>query len=115
MGQQSMSEVETIYKVIFYQQGQTYELYAREVAQSSMYAFLEIGEFIFDERSQIVVDPSEERLKAEFGHVTRAYIPLHCVLRIDEVEKAGKAKIVENISQTGNVAQFPMPPISPKK
>lgn len=109
-----MSEIVTIYKVIFYQQGQIYELYARDVAQSSMYSFLEIGDFIFGERSQVVVDPSEERLKSEFGHVSRAYIPLHCVLRIDEVEKAGPSKIVDNNAQMGNVMPFPMPPVTPK-
>ncbi len=88
-----------------------YELYAREVSQSSMYAFIEVVDIIFGEKSKLVVDPSEERLKQEFSAVNRTYIPLHSVVRIDEVEKEGINKIIENPGDKGsNIAAFPMPP-----
>ena len=48
-----------IYKVIFFNQGQVYELYARNVYQSDLMGFLEVEEFIFGERSQVIVDPAE--------------------------------------------------------
>jgi hypothetical protein len=40
-----------------------------------------------------VVDPSEEHLKAEFTGVARTYLPMHAIIRIDEVEKEGHGKI----------------------
>ena len=55
-----MSAKKNIYRVIFHNQGSIYELYAREVGQSSMYAFVEVAHIIFGERSKLVVDPSEE-------------------------------------------------------
>lgn len=100
-----------IYKVVFHNQGSVYELHAREVSQASMYAFVEVGDIIFGERSKVVVDPSDERLKAEFSGVKRTWIPLHAVIRIDEVDKEGRNKIVA--AEGGNVAPFPMPMTPP--
>lgn len=101
--------VTPIYKVIFHNQDKVYELYAKAIYQSDMYGFIEVEEFIFDERSQMIVDPAEEKLKAEFDAVSRSYIPMHSIIRIDEVEKSGVGKIVETSGSTGgNVAAFPM-------
>ncbi len=47
---------------------------------------------MFGERSTVVVDPTEERIKAEFNEVKRTYLPMHSVLRIDEVKKQGVAR-----------------------
>ena len=69
----------SIFRVVFHSQGNVYELYAREVSQGAMYAFVEVGDIIFGERSKLVVDPSEEKLKSEFSEVKRTYIPLHAV------------------------------------
>ena len=100
----------SIFRIIFHNQGNIYELYAHEVSQGGMYAFVEVGDIIFGERSKLVVDPSDEKLKAEFSGVKRTYIPLHAVVRIDEVEKEGQAKILPgDESKGGNVAPFPMP------
>ncbi|AOS95547.1 hypothetical protein AUP74_00070 [Microbulbifer aggregans] len=96
-----------IYKVIFHNQNQVYELYARAIYQSEMYGFIEVEEFVFGEKSQLVVDPSEEKLKTEFASVTRSYIPMHSIVRIDEVEKEGTGKIVE--VKGDKVTQFPFP------
>ena len=85
-----------IYKVVFIQQGEIYEIYAESIYQSDMYGFVEIEDHIFDQNSQIVVDTSEEKLKAEFNGVNRSYIPVSCILRIDEVDKKGSAKIKPN-------------------
>ncbi len=52
-----------VYKVIFQNQSEIYEVYAKQVYQSDMYGFIEIEEFVFGERSQMIVDPSEEKLK----------------------------------------------------
>ena len=109
-----MARSKSIYKIQFHNNGQLYELYAHEISQSNMYAFVEIGDIIFGERSNLLVDPSEEKLKAEFGQVKRTYIPMQSVVRIDEVEKEGVSKIIDSSTTSGggsNVSTFPGPPI----
>ncbi|MEJ2059783.1 MAG: DUF1820 family protein [Gammaproteobacteria bacterium] len=101
-----------IYRVIFQNQGEVYELYARKVDQAGMYAFVEVEELIFGERSQVLVDPAEERLKSEFENVKRTYIPLQAVIRIDEVAKEGQNRI-HKASGDGKIANFPPPPKPP--
>ncbi|MGD8886590.1 MAG: DUF1820 family protein, partial [Gammaproteobacteria bacterium] len=83
----------SIYKVIFVNQGKVYEIYAKEVSQSEMFGFIEIGGFVFGEKSAVVIDPTEEKLKSEFQEVKRTYVPMHSVIRIDEVKQEGVAKI----------------------
>ena len=102
-----------IYKVVFHNQGKIYELHCGRVSQSDMYAFIEIADIIFGERSVVVVDPSEERLKSEFEGVKRTYIPMHAVIRIDEVSKEGINKIVGASDGDSNVTPFPMPMYTP--
>ena len=96
------------YKVIFHNGGQVYEVFARQIYQSDMWGFVEIEELVFGERSQILVDPGEEKLKKEFAGVKRSYIPLQCIVRIDEVDKEGAARITEGGG--GKIAAFPVPP-----
>ena len=84
-----------IFKVVFYNQGKIYEVFARQVYQSDMYGFVTIEQLTFNERSSVVVDPSEEKLKSEFESVKRCFIPMHSIVRIDEVEKQGACKITE--------------------
>ncbi len=110
-----MSKKKNIYKIQFHNQGKLYELYAREVTQSNMYAFIEVADIIFGEKSQLVVDPSEERLKQEFISVKRTYIPLHAVVRIDEVDKEGINTIIESSGDSNNIMSFPLPPLQPKR
>ncbi len=95
------------YRIIFHNQSEVYELYARHVSQSDMFAFLEISDVIFGERSQLVINPGEEQLKSQFEGVSRTYIPMHSVIRIDEVEKEGAAKITST-DKKGVVTPFPL-------
>lgn len=83
-----------IYRVLFYQQDKLYEVYAKYLTEESLMGFIEIEELIFhDTKSGIVLDPTEEKLRAEFKSVKRSYIPLHAIVRIDEVIKEGAARI----------------------
>lgn len=102
-----------IYRVVFHHQGKLYELHARHVSHGEMYGFVEVAEIIFGERSSVVVDPSEERLKSEFSGVKRTFVPIHAVVRIDEVEKEGANKIVAAEEAGGNVTPFPVPVYTP--
>ena len=99
-----MQESEPIYKVVFFSNEEIYEIYAEHVYSSDLYGFIVIEGIIFGEKAKVVVDPSEERLKAEFESVSRTYIPMHSVLRIDEVEKAGTSEIRK---AEGNVTYLP--------
>lgn len=96
-----------IFKVLFVNQGKVYEIYARKVGHGGLFGFIEVEELVFGERSTVVLDPAEERIKSEFEGVKRTYLPLHSVLRIDEVKKQGVSKITT--FEGTNVAQFPVP------
>jgi hypothetical protein len=108
-----MAKKKHIFKVIFYNEGKLYEIYAQQVTQGNLYGFVEVEQLLFGEKSSVVVDPSEERLKAEFGGVQKTYIPMHAIVRIDEVEKEGAAKITAVAEKNGNVAAFPTPVYTP--
>lgn len=95
-----------IYRVIFSQEDKVYEIYANYISEENLMGFIEVEELVFTEPNAIVVDPSEERLKTEFQGVKRTYIPMHMILRIDEMEKHGAAKIKEP-SRKDNVRHFP--------
>ena len=97
-----------IFRVLFVNQGKVYEVYARRVTHGELFGFIEVEELLFGERSSVVLDPSEERIKGEFEGVKRTYLPMHSVLRIDEVKKQGMSKITVLEGGT-NVAQFPLP------
>jgi hypothetical protein len=104
---------ESVYKVIFQNGGQVFEVFARQIYQSDMWGFIEVEEFVFGERSQILVDPGEEKLKTEFNGVRRSYIPMQAIIRIDEVDKEGSAKVSDVKPMEGNIANFPLNPIPP--
>tara|TARA_R110001592_G_scaffold138511_5_gene357714 strand:- start:15711 stop:16028 length:318 start_codon:yes stop_codon:yes gene_type:complete len=95
-----------IYKIIFYNNEDIFEIYATHVFASDLYGFVEVEQLLFGEKSQLLIDPSEERLKNEFSGVKRTFIPMNAVVRIDEVEQSGIAKVsgVRN-----SVSHFPNP------
>jgi len=104
-----------IYKIVFAQMGEIYEIYSNSIYQSDIYGFVEVEDYLFDQNSKIVVDTSEEKLKSTFKGVKRSYIPINTILRIDEVDKKGTAKISKN----KNAKVMPLPSSiidnSPKK
>ena len=104
-----MSPQQPIFKVIFHHQGQVVELYARHVAQGNLFGFIEVEDLIFGARSQVVVDPGEDSLKNEFGAAKRIYLPLHAVIRIDEVDREGVSRMHAGPEGGGEVRAFPMP------
>ncbi len=65
--------------------------------------------------ASVVVDPAEERLQTEFAGVDRTYIPMHSVIRIDEVEKKGTSKIHAVDDKEGKIHQLPSPIYTPVK
>ena len=107
-----MSSKKPLYRIQFISNGERYELYVREVSQGGLFGFVEIGDFVWDTHTSVVLDPSHEKLKDEFADVVSTFIPMHNVLRIDEVKKEGLAKISE---LSDKVMAFPSPIYTPKK
>jgi hypothetical protein len=98
-----------LYKVTFLNHGRIYELYARHVASSALWGFTEVGELVFDVRDGVLVDPTEERLRDEFGETRMLHLPMQGVVRIEEVAKKGQPAIRD--AETGEkvVTPFPLP------
>ncbi|ACY86164.1 DUF1820 family protein [Edwardsiella piscicida] len=94
-----------LYRIQFMNNGKNYQLYVREIIQSPLFGFIEIADFVFDSHGSLLVDPSEEKLKSEFAGVTRSYIPIQAVIRIDAVTERGSARISD---LADNVAVFPL-------
>jgi hypothetical protein len=74
-----------------------------------MFGFLEVEEIVFGESDTLIVNPEEEKLKTEFEGVMCSYIPLHSVLRIDEVKTGGVSKVLPAPKQQGNKVIRPFP------
>lgn len=98
-----------LYKISFLNHGKVYELYARHVAASHIWGCTEVGELVFDVHNGLVVDPTEERLRDEFGATKVLHLPMQSVLRIEEVEKKGQSAIRDAESGEKVVTPFPMP------
>ena len=81
-------------------------MHAERVSQADLYGFIEIGDLLFDEHTSLVIDPAEEKLKAEFAGTSRIMLPIHAVIRIDEVEKRGQNMIFD-VEDQSNVMPFP--------
>jgi len=101
------------FRIQFHNNNKIYELYAHEVSQSQMAGFIEIGEIIFGEHSKLLIDPAEEKLKHEFADVKHSYIPHFAVIRIDEVERSGKNRILDN--DGASITSFPGQASIPRK
>ena len=100
-----------IFRISFLNSGKVYQLHAQQVGQAELYGFISVAELLFDEHTSVVIDPAEEKLKAEFEGVQRLMLPMHAIIRIDEVDKQGVSKISK--LEGGNVAQFPLPVYTP--
>ena len=74
-------QTQTIYKVMFRNQDKVYEIHAQQVQQSQLFGFIEIGGMIFGENSDLLIDPAEEKLQAEFANVDLSFIPMHAIIR----------------------------------
>ena len=96
-----------IFRITFYNQGEIYEIYARKVSQGGLLGFVEVEELRFGHNTKVVIDPSQERLEQEFAGVKRTYLPMHSVVRIDEVEKEGPGRITAVGNEGDNVRPFP--------
>ena len=111
-----MSESKNLlYKVLFHNEGKVFEIFAREVGQGGLFGFIEVSDLVFGARTEVVIDPTEDRLRTEFEGVERLHIPMHSVIRIDEVRKQGTSRIHPSDSGDSDpkVTRFPVPIYAP--
>lgn len=99
-----------IFRISFHNNGKLYQLHAQQVVSAQLYGFVEVSGLLFDEHTSVVIDPAEERLKDEFADVERLILPMHAVVRIEEVERRGQNKILDIDGSPTNITPFPMPP-----
>ena len=98
-----------LFKVIFINHGKVYELFSQRVGSSSLWGFIEVADLVFEAGEGLVVDPTEEKMRQEFGGARVLHLPIQAVLRVEEVEKRGKCLIRDR--ETGeNVTPFPLSP-----
>lgn len=102
-----------VFRITFMNQGKLYQMHAEDVRKGELYGFVEISGLMFGEHTTVVIDPAEERLKTEFAGVERVMVPMHAVVRIDEVAKRGQNKILE-LDGGAKVTPFPSPIYTPK-
>ena len=103
-----------LYQVTFLTHGKVYELYARHIAGSSLWGFTEVGELVFDVHEGLVVDPTEERLRDEFGNTRKLHLPMQSIVRVEEVERKGQSAIRDAATGEKVVTPFPLP-ANPKR
>jgi hypothetical protein len=102
-----MSTVPKLYRITFRHQDQIWEVYARAISHGGLLGFIEVEKLVFGERSSIIADPGEEKLKSEFENVERTFIPVHAIVRIDEVNKLSAPRISAG-GESGKVMPFPV-------
>jgi hypothetical protein len=101
--------MKTLFKVTFLNHGKVYELYAQRVAASSLWGFTEVGELVFDHHDGVLIDPVEERLRDEFGNTRALHLPMHSIVRIEEVAKKQQSAIRDAHGGESVVTPFPLP------
>ena len=100
-----MAQDKTVYRVVFTQDETVYELYARSVSEESLMGFIEVEDFVHP--AKVLGDELSEPMPPLFIGVKRTYIPVHMLLRIDEMTSPDGQKGRKKDSSAGNVRSFP--------
>lgn len=75
-----------LYRISFVQHGTLTELLAKKMNHNpAMIGFVEVSDFVFIPESNLIHNPTFEKLKKEFENVNATYIPISNVVRIDYV------------------------------
>lgn len=98
-----------LYRVAFLHHGKVYELFCEGVTSSGLWGFIEISGMVFDSADSVVVDPTEEKLRDEFDGVEVLHVPMHSVLRVEEVRAKGQA-VIRDRESGEKVTPFPVSP-----
>lgn len=93
----------------FLNHGKVYELFCTDVCTSSLLGFVEVSGLVLEEKGSLVVDPTEEKMRDEFDGVEVLHLPMHSVLRVEQVRKKGQA-VIRDRESGEKVTPFPIQP-----
>lgn len=79
-----------IYRIVFVQQEEVKEIYTQYISEETLVGFIEADTLLAVDQSSMVINPKE---------VKRCYIPLHNIIRIDEISYQNGCEIKDNISR----------------
>jgi len=99
-----MAEGKHIYRVTYVNRDKVYELFCEKVYSADMWGFIVLEDFVFGSKTDVLIDPAEEKLKQQFDGVERSFVPLQAIIQIDQVEKRGTPRISD---AKGTVTAFP--------
>jgi hypothetical protein len=102
-------EKEKLFRIAFLNHGKVYELFCTEVCTSGLLGFVEVSGLVFSEQDSLVVDPTEEKMRDEFDGVEILHLPMHSVLRVEQVKKKGQA-VIRDRESGEKVTPFPVQP-----
>jgi hypothetical protein len=105
----SKPDNEKLYRIAFLNHGKVYELFCTGVCTSGLLGFIEVSGLELGDKDSLVVDPTEEKMRDEFDGVEVLHLPLHSVLRVEQVKKKGQLVIRERESGE-KVTPFPAQP-----
>ena len=76
-----------IYRILFRHESHKIELYARRVFPSDFLGLVRIEDLIFfEDKNSLLINPMDDKIKKEFADTRVLHIPLHCLLRIEELK-----------------------------
>ena len=101
--------IEKLFRVAFLNHGKVYELFCTGVCTSGLLGFVEVSGLVLEEKDSIVVDPTEEKMRDEFDGVEVLHLPMHSVLRVEQVKKKGQA-VIRDRESGEKVTPFPVQP-----
>jgi hypothetical protein len=100
---------EKMFRIAFLNHGKVYELFCTGVCSSGLLGFVEVSGLIFGEKNSLVVDPTEEKMRDEFDGVEVLHLPMHSVLRVEQVKKKGQV-VIRDRESGEKVTPFPLQP-----
>ena len=105
----SKSDNEKLFRIAFLNHGKVYELFCSGVCTSGLLGFIEVSGLEFSDKDSVVVDPTEEKMRDEFEGVEVLHLPLHSVLRVEEVRNKGPS-VIRDRESGEKVTPFPVQP-----
>ncbi len=80
-----------------------------EFVQAASGVLLKSSGLEFGDKDSLVVDPTEEKMRDEFDGVEVLHLPMHSVLRVEQVKKKGQA-VIRDRESGEKVTPFPVQP-----
>lgn len=103
------TDKEKLFRIAFLNHGKVYELFCTGVCTSGLLGFVEVSGLVWTEKNSLVVDPTEEKMRDEFEGVEILHLPMHSVLRVEQVKKKGQV-VIRDRESGEKVTPFPIQP-----